>query len=117
GFAAMSTALPTPPSWRAPPSPPEAAPVLRIGVLDGDDIGPEIVPETVKVMSRAAALSGVEIAWTNLPIGRRALETLGTTLPPDTLPTLDGLDGWILGPIGHQAYPKTPEAINPHPIL
>jgi 3-isopropylmalate dehydrogenase len=27
------------------------------------------------------------------------------------------LDGWILGPIGHQAYPKHPSAINPHPIL
>jgi 3-isopropylmalate dehydrogenase len=91
--------------------------MLRIGVLDGDDIGPEIVPETVKVMRRAAALAGVEIAWSKLPIGRSALDSLGTTLPPDTLPTLDGLDGWILGPIGHQAYPKRPEAINPHPIL
>jgi 3-isopropylmalate dehydrogenase len=28
------------------------------------------------------------------------------------------LDGWVLGPIGHQAYPKgLPNAINPHPIL
>ncbi len=27
-------------------------------------------------------------------------------------------DGWVLGPIGHQAYPKgKPNAINPHPIL
>ncbi len=30
---------------------------------------------------------------------------------------LSKLDGFILGPIGHQAYPKGPGAINPHPIL
>lgn len=27
------------------------------------------------------------------------------------------MDGWILGPIGHMAYPKDPNCINPHPIL
>jgi 3-isopropylmalate dehydrogenase len=52
-----------------------------------------------------------------LPIGRRALDTHGHTLPPETLETLKKLDGWILGPIGHRAYPKGPNAINPHPIL
>jgi 3-isopropylmalate dehydrogenase len=38
-------------------------------------------------------------------------------MPEGTLDTLDTLDGWILGPIGHRDYPKAPEAINPHPIL
>jgi 3-isopropylmalate dehydrogenase len=46
-----------------------------------------------------------------------ALQTHGHTLPPLTLDTLQTLDGWILGPIGHRAYPKGPNAINPHPIL
>src|SRR4029077_878205 len=43
--------------------------------------------------------------------------THGATLPDITLDTLPTLDGWILGPIGHRAYPKGPHAINPHPIL
>jgi 3-isopropylmalate dehydrogenase len=90
---------------------------FKIGVLEGDDIGHEVVPETVKVLQRAAERTGLQVAWENIPIGRRALDTLGTTLPPDTLDRLDKLDGWILGPIGHQAYPKIPEAVNPHPIL
>jgi 3-isopropylmalate dehydrogenase len=38
-------------------------------------------------------------------------------MPEGTLETLSTLDGWILGPIGHRAYPKGPGAINPHPIL
>jgi 3-isopropylmalate dehydrogenase len=90
---------------------------MKIGVLEGDDIGHEVVPETVKVMQAAARRSGLEVDWVQIPIGRRAYDTLGTTMPPDTLDRLAQLDGWVLGPIGHMAYPKVPEAVNPHPIL
>jgi 3-isopropylmalate dehydrogenase len=90
---------------------------LQIGILDGDDIGHEIVPAAVEVTRAAAARFGVHIDWHPLPIGRRALDTHGSTLPKETLDTLPTLDGWILGPIGHRAYPRVPEAINPHPIL
>jgi 3-isopropylmalate dehydrogenase len=91
--------------------------MLKIGVLNGDDIGHEIVPATIRVMKAAAAASGLEIAWSEIPIGRKAFDELGTTMPDDTLERLSALDGWVLGPIGHQAYPKHPRAINPHPIL
>jgi 3-isopropylmalate dehydrogenase len=90
---------------------------LRIGILDGDDIGLEIVPVSVEVAKAAASLHGVTIDWTPLPIGATALETHGHTMPKVLMETLPTLDGWILGPIGHRAYPKVPEAINPHPIL
>jgi 3-isopropylmalate dehydrogenase len=69
------------------------------------------------VLRAATVATGVMIEWVNMPIGRQALDTIGTTLPSGTLDQLEKLDGWILGPIGHQAYPKRPEAINPHPIL
>ncbi len=91
--------------------------MLKIGVLNGDDIGHEIVPETVAVMQAAADETGLGIEWERLPIGRKAFDELGTTMPGDTLERLSKLDGWVLGPIGHQAYPKDPAAINPHPIL
>ena len=90
---------------------------LRIGILNGDDIGHEIVPASVDMARAAAELHGVAIDWQSLPIGRTALDTHGHTLPPGTLDALRTLDGWILGPIGHRAYPKVPDAINPHPIL
>jgi 3-isopropylmalate dehydrogenase len=91
---------------------------LKIGILNGDDIGLEVVPETIKVMKRAAEKAGCAIEWFPLPIGRKAYDELGYTLPPGTLDKLDTYDGWVLGPIGHQAYPKgQPNCINPHPIL
>ncbi|WP_102959458.1 isocitrate/isopropylmalate dehydrogenase family protein [Mangrovicella endophytica] len=90
---------------------------LVIGILNGDDIGHEIVPAAVEVVKAAAEKTGLKIDWRPMPIGRSALDTHGTTLPEGTLETLSTFDGFILGPIGHQAYPEGPGAINPHPIM
>jgi 3-isopropylmalate dehydrogenase len=79
---------------------------LKIGVLLGDDIGHEIVPECVKVMKAAAARTGLAIDWHPLPIGKHGHEQHGNTLPPSTEAALRELDGWIMGPIGHAAYPR-----------
>jgi 3-isopropylmalate dehydrogenase len=80
--------------------------VLKIGILLGDDIGLEVVPETVKVMKAAAARTGLKVEWTELPIGKAGHEAHGDTLPDITETTLHKLDGWIMGPIGHNAYPR-----------
>ncbi|NLS04123.1 isocitrate/isopropylmalate dehydrogenase family protein [Rhizobium sp. P32RR-XVIII] len=90
---------------------------LVIGILNGDDIGLEIVPAAVEVTQAAAAMTGLKIDWRPMPIGRTALDTIGSTFPEGTMETLAKMDGFILGPIGHQAYPKVPGAINPHPIM
>jgi 3-isopropylmalate dehydrogenase len=92
-------------------------PHLELGVLEGDDIGHEVVPASVQVASAAAEKHGLRIDWRPMPVGRRALDTHGSTLPPGTLETLAKMDGFVLGPIGHREYPKVPGAINPHPIM
>ena len=91
----------------------------RIGILKGDDIGLEIVPVAVQVIQTAVKkYPEVQIDWAELPIGYPSYLDTGETLPQKTLETLYNLDGWVLGPIGHMAYPKDdPKAVNPHPIL
>ena len=79
---------------------------MKIGILLGDDIGLEVVPETVKVIKAAASRSGLAIEWHPLPIGKAGHEMEGNTLPPTTEVALWKLDGWIMGPIGHAAYPR-----------
>ena len=79
---------------------------MKIGILLGDDIGLEVVPEAVKVMKAAASRSGLAIDWHPLPIGKAGHEMEGDTLPPTTEAALWKLDGWIMGPIGHAAYPR-----------
>ena len=36
----------------------------------GDDIGYEVVPEAVKVLSAAAKIAKCEVEWSNFPIGK-----------------------------------------------
>lgn len=91
----------------------------RLGILDGDDIGLEVVPVAVQVMQAALRRHpAINVEWVKLPIGFPAYKDTGETMPQKTIDTLYQLNGWILGPIGHMAYPKTdPKAINPHPII
>jgi len=79
---------------------------VKIGILLGDDIGLEVVPECVKVMKAAASRSGLTIDWRPLPIGKRGHEEHGDTLPAVTEQALRDLNGWVCGPIGHATYPR-----------
>jgi len=88
--------------------------MLKIGVLNGDDIGLEVVPQAVRVMQAAAARCGLTVDWQPLPIGRSGHETHGHTMPQVTVDTLKAVDGWLQGPIGHNAYPRSDSTwINP----
>jgi 3-isopropylmalate dehydrogenase len=79
---------------------------LKIAILPGDDIGLEVVPECIKVMKAAAARERLDVDWRPLPIGKKGHEEHGHTLPTLTEQALRELDGWIMGPIGHAAYPR-----------
>jgi len=57
-------------------------------------------------MKSAARSCGLEIQWQELPVGKEGHERHGNTLPSVTEKALHQLDGWILGPIGHAAYPR-----------
>src|SRR5680860_1584075 len=79
----------------------------RLGVLAGDGIGPEIVTASVAVVDAAIARAGVDaIEWHELPFGAAALEEFGVHTPEVTLTTLEGLDGWLLGPHDSVSYPE-----------
>lgn len=91
----------------------------RLGVLSGDAIGPEIVPEAVACMDAAVEASGIApIAWTTLPLGLSAIESHGTPVPQGTLDGLELEDGWVLGPHDSAAYPEPHNAtLNPSGTL
>jgi len=80
--------------------------MLKIGILLGDDIGLEVVPEAVKVMKVAAAKTGLQVEWQELPVGKAGHERHGHTMPQATVAALEKTDGWLCGPIGHNAYPR-----------
>jgi len=79
---------------------------MRILVLPGDGIGPEIVASSVDVLNAANQLFNLGLQFDYDDIGFASLEKYGTTLRDDLLDKARGYDGLILGTISHADYPK-----------
>ncbi len=78
---------------------------LRIAVMEGDAIGPEIVPAALRVAEAAAERAGAEaIEWVPLPMGAASVAAVGRCIPPENFPVLDSCAGWIVGPHDSQSY-------------
>ena len=88
---------------------------LHLASLQGDGIGPEIVPAAVRTVDAAVAAAGLApVRWRDLPIGRGAIDEHGNAAPESTLEALEAVDGWLLGPHDSAAYPEPHRsALNP----
>ncbi|HEY5855397.1 MAG TPA: isocitrate/isopropylmalate family dehydrogenase [Aldersonia sp.] len=79
---------------------------VRLGLLEGDGIGHEIVPAARAVVDEACAVVAIPpVDWVPLPLGAKAIEEYGDPLPEPTMHALADLDGWILGPHDNVGYP------------
>ncbi|WZH36112.1 MAG: 3-isopropylmalate dehydrogenase [Microbacterium enclense] len=74
--------------------------VVKLAVIPGDGIGPEVVAEAVKVLDAVTAESEVTFEKTPFSLGAgRYLET-GDTLTDDDLAAIAGHDAILLGAVG-----------------
>ncbi|WP_110928452.1 isocitrate/isopropylmalate dehydrogenase family protein [Bacillus massiliglaciei] len=79
--------------------------VYKIGVIEGDGIGPEIVNGSLRVVRELEKLMGVEFFETMpLDAGLKAFEKYGATYPDVTNQRLQECDGLILGPVSTHQY-------------
>jgi isocitrate/isopropylmalate dehydrogenase len=78
---------------------------MKLLVLPGDGIGPEIMDATLAVLRSIDARLRLGLEFEFAEIGFAALAKFGTTLPEDTLERARGADGVLLGPISHLDYP------------
>lgn len=78
---------------------------LRIAVLEGDGIGPEVVPVAVRAADRALAARGITASWDTLPYGGAAIVSHGSPVPDETLTALAGHDFLVVGPHDSSSYP------------
>jgi 3-isopropylmalate dehydrogenase len=79
---------------------------IRLAVLDGDGIGPEITAATLSVLNAAAKRTGLVIRSKRALIGYKAYEKHRSTLPDATRKVLDAHEGWIVGPTFAGEYPQ-----------
>jgi len=82
---------------------------MKIAVLPGDGIGPEIVAQAVKVLK---ALD-LDISMTEAPIGGAGYEAAGDPLPDATLKLAKDADAVLLGAVGDWKYDKLERHLRP----
>jgi isocitrate/isopropylmalate dehydrogenase len=87
---------------------------MKLMVLPGDGIGPEITAATVEVLKEADKALGLGLRFESADIGFATLKSHGTTLRPEVKEAAAAADGVILGPVSHNDYPPRAEGgINP----
>jgi isocitrate/isopropylmalate dehydrogenase len=82
---------------------------MKIAVLPGDDIGPEITDATLAVLEAADRRFDLDLGFDVVEVGMAAHRRTGTTLPPAAMEAARSADGIILGPCGVSAYPPESE--------
>jgi tartrate dehydrogenase/decarboxylase/D-malate dehydrogenase len=78
---------------------------LRIAVIAGDGIGPEVIPAGITVLERAVAGTGTALEYTHFPWGCEFYQRTGRMMDVDALDILQGFDAIYLGAIGAPGVP------------
>jgi 3-isopropylmalate dehydrogenase len=86
---------------------------MKIAVLPGDGIGPEIVAEAVKVLNALGPKFDLESA----PVGGAAYDVAGHPLPPSTLDLAKKADAILFGAVGDWKYDSLPRELRPEQAI
>lgn len=90
---------------------------LRIAVLPGDGIGPEVTAQAVRVLRTVAALRRHDLRLSEHLIGGVALRATGAALPDDTLQACRQADAVLLGAVGDPSFDSRPPSERPEAAL
>lgn len=72
----------------------------RIAVLEGDGIGPEIIRQALKVLTKTAKTYGFDADYQPALIGGAAIDAVGSPLPEETVAVCGAADSVLLGAVG-----------------
>ena len=76
---------------------------LKIGVIKGDGIGPEIVAEAMKVLDKVAEVYGHTCDYIQLLMGGASIDVHGEPLTDETVASAKSCDAVFMGSIGGDA--------------
>ena len=83
---------------------------LKIAVLPGDGIGPEIMRQGVAVMDAIAEKFGHEVEYKEAICGAHAIDVVGDPFPEDTFQTCLEADAVLFAAVGDLKYDNDPTA-------
>ena len=85
---------------------------MKIAVLAGDGIGPEIVAQAVKVL-KALARDGLKLELEEAPFGGAGVDAHGDPLPEPTLRLARSAEAVVCGAVGGPKYDALPRPQRP----
>ncbi len=83
---------------------------LKIAVLAGDGIGPEIMEQGVAVMDAVAEKFGHEVSYKEALCGAHAIDEVGDPFPEDTFQTCMDADAVLFASVGDPKFDNDPTA-------
>ena len=83
---------------------------LKIALLPGDGIGPEIIEQAVLVCNKIAKKFNHNITWNRGLVGAAAIDVCGNPYPEETHEICLGSDAILFGAIGDPKYDNNPLA-------
>lgn len=83
---------------------------LKIAVLAGDGIGPEISAEGVKVMKAVCSKFGHQVTFTEALCGAAAIDAVGNPFPEETLKVCQDADAVLFSAVGDPRFDNNPNA-------
>ncbi len=87
---------------------------LKLLVLEGDGIGPEICSEALKILNVLDRKYALNLEIVMQDVGLKSLQSVGSTLPEHVLELAKEVDGIVMGPMSTNEYPsKNNGGINP----
>ncbi len=84
---------------------------LKIAVLAGDGIGPEIMEQGVAVTSAVAGKFGHEITYREALCGAHAIDVTGDPFPEETFRVCKNADAVLFASVGDPKYDNDPTAV------
>lgn len=83
---------------------------LKIAVLAGDGIGPEISAEGVKVMKAVCSKFGHQVTFREALCGAAAIDAVGNPFPEETLKACQDVDAVLFSAVGDPRFDNNPNA-------
>ena len=83
---------------------------MKIALLAGDGIGPEVIDQAVKVSNAIADKFGHQITWTPALTGAAAIDAVGDPYPDETHAVCEAADAVLFGAIGLPRFDNDPSA-------
>jgi 3-isopropylmalate dehydrogenase len=90
---------------------------LKILVLPGDGIGPEVVEPAKNVLDACARRFGFQVAFTEAIIGGAAIDAFHTALPDGALHLAQASDAVLLGAVGGPKWDNPRATVRPEQAL